>query len=129
MATDEKKGFDLGSLEQSDTAVIELINPATDEPSGVTATIYGMDSEKGRAATAAAQARYVDIARKNRGKVTPEQTDAIELKKYIAVTKSIDGLVSNGVPVTDVETIFAKVPAFLDQVRNDFADRKLFIKA
>lgn len=121
--------FDLASLEQSDTAVIELINPATDEPSGVTATIYGMDSEKGRAATAAAQAQYVDIARKNRGKVTPEQTDRIELKKFITITKSIDGLVSNGAPVTDVAEIFAKVPAFYDQIKQDHADRKLFIKA
>ena len=124
------KGFDLAELEQTDTTTIDLINPKTDEPiPGVTATIYGQDSEKGRAATAAAQARYVDIARKNRGKVTPEQTDAIEMKKFVAVTKSIDGLVSGGVPITDVAEIFAKVPAFYDQVKQDFSDRKLFTKA
>ena len=123
-------GFDIATLEQADTSTIQLINPNTDEPiPGVTATIYGQDSAQGRAATAEAQARYVDIARKNRGKVTPEQTDRLELQKFIKITKSIDGLASGGKPFTDVAEIFAKVPAFYDQIRADFADRKLFTKA
>jgi len=128
MATE--KGFCIDKVSQSDTGVVELINPATDEPSGVTATIYGLDSEKGRSATSEAQAAYIDISRKNRGKVTSEQSERIELKKILKITKSIDGLVdSKGVAITDVADIFSKVPAFYEQVKSDFLDRKLFIKA
>ena len=43
--------FDLSTLDQNDAFTFELRHPATDDPiPGVTATIYGQDSEQSRAA-------------------------------------------------------------------------------
>lgn len=125
-----EKPFDILSLEQDDTHTMELRHPSTDDPiPGVTATIYGQDSEQCREATRKATMKYTDYARKHRGKfMPPEEQEKLEYAKIVACTKSIDGLVMGGKPITDVAEILNKVPAFRDQINGEIHDRANFIK-
>ena len=122
--------FDLTTLEQEDVFTFELRHPATDDPiPGATATIYGQDSEQCRAATRKAMQRYTDYARKHRGKLMPpEEQEALEFAKIVAITKSIDGLTMGDKAITDVAEILTKVPAFREQIAQENTDRGNFIK-
>lgn len=122
--------FDIGTLDQEDTHTINLRHPSTDEDiPGVTATIYGQDSEQCREATRKATIKYTDYARKHRGKfMPPEEQEKLEFTKIVACTKSIDGLVLGGEPITDVAAILTRVPAFRDQINGEIHDRANFIK-
>lgn len=122
--------FDLSTLDQNDAFTFELRHPATDDPiPGVTATIYGQDSEQSRAATRKAMQKYTDYARKHRGKLMPpEEQERLDFDKLVSITKSIDGLSLGGKPISDVAEILTKVPAFKDQIAQENADRANFIK-
>ena len=130
MATDEKnKGFDIGTLAQDDTAVVQLVHPTTGDEIGASVTVYGQDSELFRAEARKAQARREDYKRRNRGKDMPAaDSEALFKGQIAACVKSIDGLNFSGSPVTDALTMFDLVPNFCEQVIAATLDRALFIK-
>lgn len=123
-------GFDLSALEQTDTTTIEINHPATGDPLlGVTATIYGQDSETFRAESRKAETRYVEYSRRNRGKLMPaEDRERMDKEKYAKCTKSIDGLSFKGEPLTDVADIFNRFPFIYEQIVQGILDRAGFIK-
>lgn len=122
--------FDINQLEQNDTHTFNLKHPGTDEElKGVTATVYGQDSDQCRKATRNATFKYTEYARKHRGKfMPPAEQEALDLEKLVACTKSIDGAVLNGESVSDVETILTRVPAWREQIGTEIHDRANFIK-
>lgn len=126
----EKKSFDLASLEQSDSTTFNLRHPVTDEDiPGVTATVYGQDSDTYRKADRVFQEKFQDYARKHRGKfMKAESREVLDTEKLLACTKSIDGLVLGGKPITDPAEILARVPAFREQLLNEIHDRSNFMK-
>lgn len=130
MATDDFKPFDISTLAQDDTTTIELRHPVTDDPiPGVTATIYGQDSEQCREATRKATAKYTEYARKHRGKfMPPEDQEKLDFDKIVSCTKSINGLVLQSKPITDVVEIFNLVPSFREQIQVEIHNRENFIK-
>ena len=130
MATDDFKPFDISTLAQDDTTTIELRHPVTDDPiPGVTATIYGQDSEQCREATRKATAKYTEYARRHRGKLMPpEDQEKLDFDKIVACTKSINGLSLEGKPITDIAEIFNQVPAFREQIQAEIHTRENFIK-
>ena len=129
MATDEKL-FDVSNLEQDDTTTIDLMHPATGDPiPGVTATIYGQDSEQCRIATRKAMNKYTEYPRKHRGKFMPsEEQEKLDFDKVVSCVKSINGLVLKGKPISDVAEILTLVPAFREQIQAEITDRGNFIK-
>lgn len=125
----EAKGFDLAALDQEDTAIIQIVHPSTGDEIGATATVYGQDSEIYRSESRKAEARYTEYSRRNRGKfMPPEQREALDKAKVIACTKSIDGLVYKGAPLTDPEDVFNRFPWIYEQVVTGLMDRANFIK-
>ena len=122
--------FDLSTLDQNDAFTFELRHPATDDPiPGVTATVYGQDSEQYRAATRKAMHKYTEYPRKHRGKfMPPEEQEVLEFQKTVAITKSINGLTMGGKSITDIGEILTKVPAFKDQIAQESTERANFIK-
>ncbi len=125
----EVKGFDLSTLDQDDTATIQIVHPSTGDELGATATVYGQDSEIFRSESRKAEARYTEYSRRNRGKfMPPEQREELDRQKVIACTKSIDGLMYKGVPLTDIDDIFTRFPWIYEQVTQGIMDRGNFIK-
>ncbi len=130
MATDDKpKGFDLATLEQDDTAVIQLVHPSTGDEIGASVTVYGQDSDIFRAETRKAEAKYTEYSRRNRGKfMPPEMREELDKTKVVACVKSIDGLAYKGKPMTDPAEVFTAFPWIHEQVVAGIMDRANFIK-
>lgn len=121
-------GFDLDTLEQEDTTVIQLTHPATGDEIGATATVYGQDSAVCKAASHKLSDKCAEYSRRNRGKTIPNEDYArLDKLKVIACTKSIDGLTSKGQPFTDVSEIFDRFPWIHEQVVAGILDRGLFL--
>ena len=124
-----KKGFDLSECEQEETAVIQLVHPSTGDEIGATITVYGQDSELFRKETRKAEARFTEYARRNRGKfMPPEDRAAMDMAKVVACTKSIDGLLFNGAPLTDAEDVYTRFPWIYEQAQAGIAERANFMK-
>ena len=127
----ETAGFDISSVDQEETVTFDIIHPATGEPiPGVTATVYGQDSDIFKEASRKYKARYQAFAFKNQGKVTPAYEEQLDVEKVARCTKSIDGLSDKGVPLTDVADIFARptLKFIYEQVVQKIMDRAGFIK-
>lgn len=121
--------FDISTLEQEDMAVIQITNPATGDELGVTATIYGQDSDVFRKESHKAEAKYTEYSRRNRGKfMPPEDRERLDRRKVIACTKNIDGLEYKGQALTDIEDIYTRFPWMYEQVVAAITDRANFIK-
>ncbi len=130
MATDEKKSFDLATLAQDDTAVVQLVHPTTGDEIGASVTVYGQDSDTFRAEARKSQHKREEYKRRNRGKDMPTEMSEALFKGQIATcVKSIDGLTMNGKPVTDALEMFELVPNFCEQTIAATLDRSLFMKA
>ena len=124
------KGFDLATLDRNDTATVPFLHPTTGEETGVTITVYGEDSETGKAATRHMIDKIGEYSRKNRGKAMPtEEVERLDRAKMAKVTKSIDGLTYGGKVLTDVAEIFNLSPDIYEQAAAAYRDRALFIKA
>jgi len=123
-------GFDLATLEQEDTATIQLVHPGTGDEIGASVTVYGQDSDIFKEASRKYKARYQAFAFKNQGKVTPAYEEQLDVEKVARCTKSIDGLSDKGVPLTDVADIFARptLKFIYEQVVQKIMDRAGFIK-
>jgi hypothetical protein len=127
--TTTKQAFDLSELDQDETATIEIVHPSTGDEIGATVTVYGQDSEIFRSESRKAEARYVEYSRRNRGKLMPpEQREELDRRKIIACTKSVDGLLYKGAPLTDPEDIYTRFPWIYEQVVQAIMDRGNFIK-
>lgn len=125
----KKAGFDLATVEQNDTAIIELVHPSTGDEIGATVEVYGQDSETYRAAARKAEAKYTEYARRNRGKaMPPDQREALDKAKIVACTKAINNLSYKGQPVTDPEDAFTRFPWIYEQATSGIHERALFIK-
>jgi hypothetical protein len=125
----EVKGFDLATLDQDDTAIIQIVHPSTGDEIGATVTVYGQDSEIFKSESRKAEVRYTEYSRRNRGKfMPPEQREELDKRKVIACTKSIDGLSYKGQSLTDAEDIFNRFPWIFEQVTQGIMDRGNFIK-
>lgn len=121
--------FDLAEVEQDDTAIIELVHPSTGDEIGATATVYGQDSAIFKEETHKLSNKCAEYSRRNRGKtISNKDYAALDKKKVIACTKSIDGLMYKGAPLTDVEDIFERFPWIHEQVVAGIMERANFIK-
>lgn len=125
----EQKGFDLSSVDQTETATIELVHPATGDEIGASVTVYGQDSERFRAESRKCEVRIGEYARRNRGKMMPpEDREAMDRAKVIKCTKSIDGLIYKGQPLTDPADVFSRFPWVYEQTVQGIMERANFIK-
>jgi hypothetical protein len=124
------EAFDLSTLDQKDTAEIQLVHPATgDDLPGAIATVYGQDSDQFRSETRKAESKYTEYSRRNRGKfMPPEMREALDRAKIVACTKSIAGLSYKGEALTDVQDIFNRFPWVQEQVTQGVIERANFIK-
>lgn len=125
------KGFDIAAFDQHETTTIDILHPVTGDPiPGVIATVYGQDSAPFKEATRKYKAKYTAFAMKNRGKVTPEYEEQLELEKVTACTKSIDGLSEGANPLTNVADILARptLKFIYEQITAGIMDRAGFIK-
>jgi hypothetical protein len=128
MAT-QAKAFDLATLEQDETAEIQLVHPSTGDEIGATVTVYGQDSEVFRAETRRVQHKTAEYMRRNRGKsMPPEEFERLDKLKVIACTKSINGLAYKGQPLSDPSQVYEKFPFVFEQVVSGIMDRANFIK-
>jgi len=121
--------FDLSTVEQDDSAEVQLVHPTTGDEIGATVTIFGQDSDVYRAEQRKAEAKYTEYSRRNRGKfMPPEMREALDRAKIIACTKSITGLSYKGEPLTDVASIFTRFPWIYEQTVQGVMERGNFIK-
>ena len=122
-------GFDLATLEQEDTATIQLVHPGTGDEIGASVTVYGQDSAVCKAASHKLSDKCAEYSRRNRGKTIPNEEYArLDKAKVIACTKSIDGLTYKGEPFTDVAEIFDRFPWIHEQTVAGILDRSGFLK-
>lgn len=128
----KKAGFDLATLEQVDTAIIDLKHPVTGEDlEGVTVEVYGPDSEHFKAATTKMRARITDFLTRNRGAKTEQKqkvTEERERERNISCIKSINGLSYNGEPVTDPKDACERFGWIYTQATSGMDDQSNFIK-
>lgn len=124
--------FDLESLEQEDTAIIQLVHPGTgDDLPGLTVEVYGQDSPIFKEASRKAEVAYTEYSRRNRGKfMPPERREELDKQKVIKCTKAVNGLVYKGKPITEPEEAFnlPKYGWIYEQVVNGLMERANFIK-
>lgn len=121
--------FDLETLEQTDTATMQIVHPSTGDEIGASVTLYGQDSDIFRAESRKAEAKYTEYSRRNRGKfMPPEDREKLDKAKVIACVKSIDGLAYKGEPLTDAAATFAQFPWIYEQCVAFVMDRAGFLK-
>lgn len=128
----EVKGFDLESLDQDETAIIQMVNPATgDDIPGFTVEVYGQDSDVFKEQSRKAEAKYTEYSRRNKGKfMPPEMREALDKAKVIACVKAINGLVYKGKQITKAAEAF-DLPRYgwiQEQVTQGLMERANFIK-
>lgn len=127
------KAFDFAELESADTTTVTLTNPVTgDDIEGVTIEIYGPDSDVYKSAQNKLIAKRTDYKARHRGKDMPqEESDRQYRQMIVACTKSINGFVYKGKPVTDPAEVYAlpNLGWIFEQVAVAMNDRANFIKA
>lgn len=124
--------FDLESLEQEDTAIIQLVHPGTgDDLPGLTVEVYGQDSAIFREASRKAEAAYTEYSRRNKGKfMPPDRREELDKQKVIRCTKAVNGLVYKGKEITDPEEAYS-LPGYgwiFEQVVAGLMERSNFLK-
>jgi len=127
----EIKPFDLETLDQTDTAVIQMVAPGTgDDIPGFTVEVYGQDSDVFKAETRKAENKLTEYSRRNRGKYMPaEMREELDRQKVIKCTKAIKGLVYRGEVITDPERAYTlpKYGWIFEQVSTGIMERQNFI--
>lgn len=128
-------GFDLSTLndgrkKQEDGVEVEIIHPATKQPTGIVITVACYESER-----VMAEARRLGNAKRQKmakGRVSdPVEADEERIISLaVAATVSWSGIEENGEPLACKPDIVARVyrqfPFILDQVQEAGSDRALF---
>lgn len=134
-ATGASKGFEISSIQMSDTTIVDMLHPGDGSNLGATMEVYGEDAEHYRKLQRDVSARYAAFAQKHNFKKTmpPEQAEALELTKDVQSVKAFSGFTSGGEPLAfsedAVRALFVQFPSFREQVRTARAERALFIRS
>lgn len=122
--------MDLSILKSNDTCVVNLRHPATNEPIGLTVTIYGADSRQFKAE----QHKIRNERLKIDGKVTSEQSDRFALELILNITTGWSGdWIFSGEQLQfsrpNLERVLREIPAFREQIDRAIGDRSNFLEA
>lgn len=121
-------GFDVSTVELQDTTTVDLLHPVTGEEIGASVTVYGQDSDKYKTEARRCEDQVGKYAQKNRGKMMPSaDREAMDRRKIINCVASVDGLLKDKKPWTDVAEIL-KTDWIYEQVCAAIVDRANFMK-
>lgn len=112
--------FDLSSRKPKDTAVVQILDPFDQSPTGMTVTVAGRYSQTARAATFALADSAADVANPD----SAEAFDAKLLDLLAACTASWTDVLENGATLActpaEAKRLYVEYPWLREQVQTAF---------